>query len=215
MDSSIDPARMREIFTAYYRERHWGGPECESASGYGSTVDATSHLRRELAILMRELQVKHLLDIPCGDFNWMRHVDLAGIEYIGGDLVEPLVASNNARFGAANISFRALDVVSSELPRSDLVVCRDCMIHLPFAAVWDALRNMRRSGSTWVLLTHFSWKGFGPNVDAEVGGWHRLNFELPPFEFPTPAAAIVEGCEAKNCEDKMLALYRLDQLPLD
>jgi hypothetical protein len=214
MDNSFDAAQMREIFTAYYRDRHWGGPECESASGYGSTFDATHHLRRELAVLVRELEVKRLLDVPCGDFNWMRHVDLAGIEYIGGDLVEPLVASNNERFAAANISFRVLDVVCSELPRSDLVVCRDCMIHLPFAAILDALRNIRRSGSKWVLLTHFGWKGMGPNVDAQVGGWRRLNFELPPFNFPPPSASIVEACEAKNCEDKMLALYRLDELPL-
>ena len=29
-----------------------------------------------------------MLDVPCGDFRWMAHVDLSGIIYIGGDIIE-------------------------------------------------------------------------------------------------------------------------------
>jgi hypothetical protein len=42
--------------------------------------------------LLRQFEIHSLLDLPCGDFNWMQHVDLQGIKYTGGDIVEALVA---------------------------------------------------------------------------------------------------------------------------
>jgi hypothetical protein len=36
-----------------------------------------------------------MLDAPCGDFNWMKEVDLSAVHYTGGDIVEPLVNSNH------------------------------------------------------------------------------------------------------------------------
>jgi hypothetical protein len=40
-----------------------------------------------------------LLDIPCGDFNWMKLLNL-GVDYIGADIVGELIAENRRRFGA-------------------------------------------------------------------------------------------------------------------
>ena len=69
-----------------------------------------------LPALVKELGVRSLLDAPCGDFNWMRHVDLDGVEYTGGDVVPELVARNRELYGAAGRRFVTLDLTRDPLP---------------------------------------------------------------------------------------------------
>jgi hypothetical protein len=173
----------------------------------------TRHVRRELQLLLSELSVTSILDVPCGDFNWMQHMDLAGISYIGGDIVPPLIEKNRLTHARPNVRFELMDVVASPLPRVDLVLCRDCFIHLPFAMIHAALANIRRSGSQWLLMTSFPWRAAGPNVDIEIGSFHRLNFELPPFNLPPPVRTIPEGFHPEMTQDKSLVLYRVADLP--
>ena len=88
-------------FTRLYRTNLWDG--AESRSGIGSGLAATERIRAELPPLLHHLGVRRLLDVPCGDFHWMAHVDLAAAgvgAYVGGDLVEEIVAANRARHAA-------------------------------------------------------------------------------------------------------------------
>ena len=71
-------------FRHIYETNHWD--EIESVSGPGSTLEETNPIRKRLRKMLSELEARTLLDLPCGDFHWMQHVDLSGINYIGGDL---------------------------------------------------------------------------------------------------------------------------------
>src|SRR5689334_11036374 len=117
----------KQLFTAFYRHNAW--EEGESRSGVGSTLASTTTLRRELPDLLRRLDVRSMLDVPCGDFYWMREVDLAGIDYVGGDIVDELVARNREMHGASGRRFEVVDLTSTPLPHADLVFCRDCLAH--------------------------------------------------------------------------------------
>jgi hypothetical protein len=194
---------------ARIRETNLWGAE-ESVSGLGSELAATANLRRQLPRLFSELGVKTLLDIPCGDFRWMSEVDLGEVLYIGGDIVGALVEANRAKYGR---EFQHLDLCAGELPRADLVLCRDCLVHLSFANIGRALENLRRSASTWLLTTHFL--ECDQNVDIEDGDWRMLNFELEPFQWGPPQRVLVEGCAEAGggYEDKTLALWRIADLP--
>src|SRR3989304_1173971 len=97
------------MFTKIYRKGGWGIDE--TLSGVGSTLEHTATLRRALPDLFAKSDVKSILDIPCGDFNWMQHVDLSGIEYTGADIVEDLVRRNHHRFAREGVRFLHLDVV--------------------------------------------------------------------------------------------------------
>lgn len=200
LDLAARFARIRE-------SNLWGADE--SVSGLGSELAATARLRHELPRLLRELGATTLLDLPCGDFHWMSEADLAGIRYIGGDIVAALMAENAARYGR---EFLVLDLCSSELPRADVVLCRDCLVHLSFFNIWRAVENLRRSGSTWLLTTHFL--ECERNVDIEDGDWRMLNFELEPFAWGPPERVLVEGCTESGggYEDKALALWRIADL---
>jgi hypothetical protein len=74
-----------EVFTNIFRQNRWGG--FASVSGTGSDLVQTRVLIRELPLLFYDLEVNVVLDIPCGDFHWMKKVDLSGIsDDILGDM---------------------------------------------------------------------------------------------------------------------------------
>lgn len=76
----------KTIFDKVYKNREWG--DGESVSGTGSYLESTKHLIRELPFLFSRYGIRSILDIPCGDFNWMKEVNLSGINYIGDFIVE-------------------------------------------------------------------------------------------------------------------------------
>ena len=86
------------VFQQIYERNHWRGSE--SASGTGSDLRQTAVITAALPVLLRRHGVRSMLDIPCGDFHWMSRVDLAGVDYIGADIVgagELVVAPDERR----------------------------------------------------------------------------------------------------------------------
>ena len=67
-------------------------------SGFGSSFEATAAVRKAVAEIAERYAIASLLDVPCGDFNWMQHVAFKG-SYCGGDIVSELIAKNRARYG--------------------------------------------------------------------------------------------------------------------
>src|SRR5205085_4730414 len=101
-----------------------------------------------------ELGAAALLDIPCGDFGWLSTTDL-GVAYTGADIVASLVEENQQRYGSAGRTFARLDLTCDKLPAADVVLCRDCLVHLSYANIGRALANIRASGAKWLLMTSF------------------------------------------------------------
>jgi hypothetical protein len=196
-------------FTAAYRSRAFGGNE--SASGPGSDLAQTEVIRRELPRVLREVNAKSMLDIPCGDFNWMRLVKFDGVQYIGADVVAELVAENQKCYGGAGREFRQLNLIRDALPAVDVIFCRDCLVHLTTEETLTAIENIRRSGSIYLLTTTF------PTVrqNRALGvGWRPLNLQRPPYLFPEPVQLINEHCTENGgaYADKSLALWRIADL---
>lgn len=203
---------LAQRFDLIHRTNLWGANG--STSGVGSELAATTTLRQGLSALLRRLEVRELLDLPCGDFTWMALMDLGGIRYCGADIVPELIAVNTARYAEPDrISFLRLDLVTDPLPAADLILCRDCLVHLSFAHIDAALDNIRRSGARWLLTTTFLH--LESNQDIEDGDWRPLNFQCAPFAFPEPEAVIVEECDEAGGDyaDKALALWPVAQLP--
>jgi hypothetical protein len=198
------------VFTEIYRNHAW--PGTESVSGEGAELVQTAALRRELPRLCADLGVQTMLDLPCGDFNWMRHVHLDGVTYIGADLVHDLIRRNEERYAREGRTFTRLNLLRDDLPHVDLVFCRDCLVHLCFADVFSALHNICRSKSTYLLTTTFSARD--GNVDITTGEWRTLNLERAPFLLPSPLRCISEECTEGGgiYRDKALGVWRIDDV---
>lgn len=203
---------LRERFSHIYKSDLWSGKD--SVSGAGASRDQTRVLEAELPRLLRHLEVDILLDVPCGDFGWMQHVDLPVKEYIGGDIVQELMASNQERYGRDDRRFVPLDLTSDPLPPAGLLLCRDALVHLSVEDIFAALRNVKESHITYFLTTTFP--DHEKNVDIRSGDWRLLNLEKPPFEFPEPLLLINERCTegAGAYEDKSLGLWRVTDIPV-
>ncbi|MCG2576276.1 hypothetical protein LZ012_04635 [Dechloromonas sp. XY25] len=210
LPSQAENVSSRLDFSAIYRDNGFVGTE--SLSGAGSTSFQTRVIRQKLPALFRELGVKSVLDIPCGDFHWMRNVDLSGIYYTGADVVEDMVRKNQQLFGGPLRAFECVNLITGPLPVADLVFCRDCLVHLPFEDALAAIETIRQSKCQWLLTTTFTRDT--PNADLDAAGWRALNLTLPPFNLPQPALLISEKCTEAGglAGDKSLGLWRIADL---
>ncbi|WP_126284853.1 class I SAM-dependent methyltransferase [Burkholderia stagnalis] len=190
-----------EFFTRVYRENLWNG--LESRSGQGSDQWFTKKLAEGLPDALRKLGVSRLLDLPCGDFNWMKSVDLTGVDYIGGDIVPDMIEVNNVNYGSPSRQFVVLDIATSMLPSADMIFVRDCFIHFSNELIFQALGNIARSDIRYLCLGTLSRRRYPPiqNIDLErtehgVDFQYRpIQFESPPYSFPEPILEIEDGAE--------------------
>lgn len=201
---------LRETFDHIFRTGHWNS---EELSGTGASHSQTAAIARELPGLLRELGVRVMLDLPCGDFAWMQHVDLPIATYIGADILPELVDANQQRHGDTSRSFIWLDLTADPLPPADLLLCRDCLVHLSFEDIEKSLRNVRESGIDYLLTTTFP--DCTENQEITSGDWRLINLERPPFSFPPPLRLINEQCTegGGRYRDKSLGLWRVSDLP--
>lgn len=202
---------VANTFRRIYRENHWKGEE--SVSGEGANSAQTAVLEAQLPILIEQLDVNTLLDLPCGDFSWMQRVDLPGVTYIGADIVPELIAENQKRYGREQRQFVTLDLIEDPLPEADLLLCRDGFVHFSLADIFRAFANIKRSQLEYVLMTTFP--GCKKNEDITTGDWRVLNVERPPFNLPPPIRCIQEDCTEGGGQfrDKSLGVWRVSTLP--
>jgi len=211
------PNELEKYFTTIYEKNVWNGKE--SKSGTGSDIEHTAFMRPQLMDMINNLNVATMLDLPCGDFNWMKEIigQLNINSYIGSDIIRPMLKDNTEKYSnlckSTGIKFAYMNAIEDVPPKVDLIFCRDGLVHFSFNTIMKTLKNFVASGSTYLITTHFT----DPKrdyPDIEDGRWHPLNFTLPPFNFPPPYKVIVEGCV--ECggiyKDKTLALWRLSEL---
>jgi hypothetical protein len=186
---------MSDVFRKIYFTNSWASDD--SHSGRGSDLVQTAEIREVLPGLLNELGVRSMLDLPCGDFHWMRMLEL-DVEYIGADVVSDLIGFNNLRYSNERRRFQILDILYDDIPKVDLVLCRDLLVHFSFIDAFNAIRNIKRSGSTYLLTTTFPKRT--SHDDILTGHWRVLNLELPPFNFPKPLRLINEKCTEQGMD---------------
>lgn len=197
------------IFTEIYRKNSWGGI---SKSGSGSDLSQTQTIREKLPQLVKDLEISSLLDIPCGDFYWLKEVNLDFLSYVGADIVDDIIRHNQEKFHKQNRTFIKLDIPNDDLPKVDLIFCRDLFVHFSFNDISKSIRNIKRSGSKYLLTTSFTETKV--NVDIVTGEWRKLNLQMLPFSFSDPLKIIIEKSSEDRAFDKSLSLWKISDLQI-
>jgi hypothetical protein len=183
-----------EVFTDIYSRNRWGGRSGTFCSGDGS--HAASIVAPYVAKVTAELgrigaATMTVVDLGCGDYSVGGQLSPACGHYIGVDIVKPLVAHNQATFGAARVSFRHANMVEDALPDGDVCFVRQVLQHLSneqIAAVLPKLNKFR-----WCFITeHHPSMGRlqRPNQDKSHGDNIRVTrgsgvfLDEPPFSIP-------------------------------
>ncbi|MDR1646411.1 MAG: class I SAM-dependent methyltransferase [Tannerellaceae bacterium] len=197
------------VFTEIYESNHWGSQE--SRSGGGSTIEATTMIRKQLPLIIERYAIQSMLDVPCGDYIWMRTVEKT-CNYTGGDIVAGMIENNQRLYASEKVQFKQIDITKDSLPEVDLIFCKDCLQHLSYENVHKALRNFKSSGSKYLLVTSYpkTWL----NHDIEDGAYRALNLRKLPFHLPKPLLKVREARCPGVETDKTMYLYKLSDLAL-
>lgn len=214
LNTMIATMSNKELFNLIYKQNKW--PDSESRSGKGSGLRETPIIRSILPDVLKKINAKSLLDAGCGDFFWMKELDLSCLDlYIGADIVADVIEQNNQKYGNTKRRFIELDITSDSIPQVDIVLCRDCLQHLSNEDIFKAINNLKKSKSTYLLASNAWTKNQNFNIpqDPKLALTWRVtgngrNLQLPPFNFPKPLDIIIEGFEGK-----CLALWAIADLP--
>lgn len=206
----------KDAFTIIYNRKIWPSYNNETVSGPASSLEHTEILRKELMNFFQDYAIHTVVDAACGDFNWMKEMDLSFLDwYLGIDIVEPLIEKNKELYEKNNISFSCLDVQYDDIPKADVIICRSLLPHFPLEDCKRILRQFKKSGSTYLLITHYH----SDRPNTELAKEYRLllacrplNLEKPPFNFPKPIMMIDEQCPSAFLFDKTMALWRLEDI---
>lgn len=198
---------LEETFTRIWRDELWipSGSHAPR-SGCGSSLHYTANLRNELPRLLDEFAIASCCDAPCGDFTWMQCVRFReGFTYIGADIVAPLIRQLRIEHPAR--SFLHLDLATDPLPAADLLICRDCLIHLSFFDIARVFANCLRSPIRFLLTTSYA---SAANVDIVTGDYRPIDLRSAPFSFGQPLAAVEDWVE--GFPPRSLLLWKIEAI---
>ena len=174
--------KTSEIFTQIYKTNYWN--DTESKSGTGSSLKSTENIRKELPLLLKEFKINSLLDIPCGDFFWLKKIiDDLDINYLGGDIVEDIIG-NNKKFENHKIKFKRIDLLNDSLPDTDLILCRDCLFHFSYEDINKTFNNLKKTNFRYLLITNHDLEN--KNIDNKnilTGSFRFIDFHKKPYNF--------------------------------
>jgi hypothetical protein len=203
---------IQDIFSTIYLHKKWG--DIDTLSGEGSTWENTHTIRDKLPKMLKLWNVQSLVDAGCGDYYWFSKCKADLTSYTGIDVVPTLIEENNLKFGSSTNKFLTMNLCTDVVPKSDIILCRDCLMHLSFDDAFKALKNFKKSGSKYLLVTT-NPENPG-NTCIKTGEFHHLNLTKPPFNFPEPITMINENYMQYGgmFKDKSLGLWLLEDLEL-
>lgn len=184
----MSDTRIKDAFTQIYDQKDWG--DLETVSGEGSTLENTLSIRSELPDIFKKFGVRSVVDAPCGDHWWFGNCEYDLDSYIGVDVVEDIIEVCKKRYGDKIRDFVCMDLAATVVPKADIIVCRDCLIHLSDDDALDVLRNFKKSGSTYLLISTDP-SGL-QNSKIKSGAFRHVNLLVPPFMFPEPILLLNE-----------------------
>lgn len=166
---------MKKRFEEIYFTNEW-----LYGSGEGSLPANTIGYRRFLESFMKRFQVRSVIDLGCGDWQFSRLIDWSAVEYDGYEIVADLVTINNLRFGTPKTRFHVAPDDWSDLPSAQLLIVKDVLQHWSERSILEFLPHLRRFEHC--LITNcVNPRGPTSNHDIPDGGFRWLDLRLPPF----------------------------------
>lgn len=197
------------IFSYYFKHGIWGS---ESKSGPGSEISQTQKIIEELPLILDDFTIRSIIDVPCGDFNWFSKIDLKQVQYLGIDIVEDVVNSNQQVHGSNFVSFQQGNIMTTKIDACDLIICRDLFIHFSNDDIFLSLLNLVNSKAKYLLTTSFVDRSI--NHDILTGQFRPLNLVKGPFNLPQPLRILNENCteSSGSFSDKSLCLWSINDI---
>lgn len=154
----------------------WNGGGSETVCGGGSTAVNSRNFRGLLKFIINQYDIQTITDLGCGDGNIYKGFDFEGADYLGYDIED---RSTNP------LRTKVLDIVNSPYRKSDLIICRDVMIHLPSDMCARILESAARA-APYLLASTFLCSSNENRISEPSFGYSELNLALDPFFLGDP-----------------------------
>ena len=165
---------LQKHFTDIYANDKWS-----SGSGTGSrpanNLEYINFVCRFIAIN----NVRSVVDLGCGDWQFSHLIDWSKVHYLGLDLVGSVISKNNELYGRDNIKFAVIDS-GSGIPDADLLICKDVFQHLPNDVVADYLSDLVKK-YRWLIITNDDYPTENLNGHIKAGEWRAIRLDESPF----------------------------------
>ncbi len=155
------------VFTNIYEKKLWGN----QPSGDGSIPENTKLYRFFLQNFLKENHIQHVVEIGCGDWDFSCLIDWEGIQYEGYDVYKAIIEKNQAVHSSPTIKFIHGNAIHMDLPKADLLICKDVLQHLPQKEIMQLLPQLQKFKHC--LLTN--------EVDPE--SLTSANLDIPSYAF--------------------------------
>lgn len=188
----------KKIFTSIYKSKHWAhsnniSNEIVSVSGPGSNLNKGAFVKINFfKKIIKDLKIKSILDMACGDFLWMNKIiENTNIKYLGIDIVEELIRENQNKFKKTEITFKCCDVVNyTTIKKFDLIIIKDLLIHLKNSDILKIIKNLRKMNFRYLALSSSTIK---QNKDVIIGKHRQVNLLKEPYNLKKPRLSFKDG----------------------
>ena len=199
----------KKIFTSIYKSNHWYHDhkflpnESVSVSGPGSNINTEQFfsLVKTFTQIIKDYNVKSLLDMPCGDFLWIHEIiKERNIDYLGIDIVEELIEENKNRYKNKNFNFENHNILNFSTNKEfDLILIRDLFIHIKNSDISQIIQNIKKINFRYIVLNSYNNK---VNKDVIVGQHRKVNLLIEPFNLKKPTYSFKD-----HEDDKFFFIY--------
>ena len=221
------PSR-KEIFDEIYLVNFWksGFDDDKTSSnfipssGIGSSRKYSTLIEDALREVLTSYNIHTILDVPCGDLNWMPYVfkERMNISYIGGDISQIVIDRNIRTLNSVrqtrnvshplwtlvnhtnNVSLVQLDLVeaSALAVNIDLLFCRHMMIHLTVTDNLKVLENIENSGVRYFMATTFLTNSGNDPINVNTDDFrlvlgNKINLMQSPYCLRPPIKLFFDG----------------------
>lgn len=143
-------------------------------SGSGSDMGNTEVIRSILPQIIKEYNIKSLVDCGCGDMNWISSIlPNLNVKYCCIDIYTAKNFNLQAKYPQG--VYIDGDIVTMKVPPTDLVLCKEVFIHLSNDEIGKAIKNI---GSDKLLLVDIDPKS--QNRDLLLHG-RKIDLSKEPF----------------------------------
>lgn len=171
-----------EIFAQIYSDKVWGAnAQGIGWSGPGSTIENTIIYREFIQDFLKTYHIASVVDLGCGDWSFSRSISWEGIDYTGLDVVSSLIERNRMEFESENIHFYKLNAIEAQMPKADLLICKDVFQHLTND---DVLKIIKQLGKyKYCLITNDVYSSTLTSDNREIarGDYRPIDLTKPPF----------------------------------